>query len=514
MAQVSANRQPNGGGLIPLQGQQPSSFDCAADGTVVNSITGEPIARAHVNLSAGGSSYAASTDGSGRWALSNVGCARAQLIVTRTGFLQNGSRAGGAVQQLSLVSGSPAHDIKAQLVPQSVAVGKVQDDQGDPVQNVQITAATSRVVDGKLRFQQAAAGQTNDLGEYRLAALPAGKYIFCAHVNSTVAPATSQTITADNCYPGPPEGGAASAMDLAAGRETKVDFTMAQVVAIHIRGSISGMPEGRGIGVNLIRRGATEGGAPNFPGQVRDGKFDFRVPPGSYMLTADYFEAGKRLTARVPVDAGSSDVDNVVVHLDTGFDVTGVVRVVSQSGRTPGQLGFMLKPSESVAGTGQLKWNPDHTSFTMAEMVPGSFRLDSNPPAGFYVASATLAGQDILNNEIPISQAAGPIEITLRDDGGSIEGDVVDAAGQPTAGIVMLLRGTARVTTAVAQAGGHFKLQSIQPGDYTVYAWDDVTSVQYGDPDWMRRNATGSVPVTVTAGQSSPQIKLTRQTVP
>jgi hypothetical protein len=434
------------------------------------------------------------------------------LIVTRTGFL-TGTRLG-AVQQLNLVSGSPLHDIKAQLVPQSVAVGKVFDDQGDPVQNAQVNAMSARVVEGKLHFQQAGAAMTNDLGEYRLASLSAGKYIFCSHVNPAPSPSplSMQTITADSCYPGPPEGGAASAIDLAAGRETKVDFTMSQVVAIHIRGTVTGLPEGRGIGISLIHRGV-DFGAPTYPGQVRDGKFEFRVPPGAYMLSADYFEAGKRLTARVPVDAGASDVDNVVVHMDTGFTVTGVVRVVSASGRTPGQFGFMLRPSESVVGTGQLKWEPDHTLFTMAEMVPGSFRVDPNPPAGFYVASATLAGQDILHNEIPISQAAGPIEITLRDDGGSIEGDVVDAAGQPAAGVVLLLRGNSHAATAVAQPGGHFKLQSIPPGDYTVYAWDDVSLVQYAEPDWMRRNGTGGAAVTVTAGQSS-QLKLTRQNLP
>ena len=487
--------------------------DCAADGSVVNSVTGEPIVRAHVAFTAARNVYSATTNSSGQWALANVGCGAGQLIVTRAGFLQSGSRPAGAIQQLNLVSGLPLHDIKAHLVPQSVAVGKVLDDQGDPIQNVQINAMSARVVDGRLRFQQTGTASTNDLGEYRLASLASGKYIFCAHSNPAPGPLAVQTITADSCYPGPPEGGAASAMDVAAGRESKVDFTMSQIVAIHIRGTVTGLPEGRTLGVALTRRGSEIGpGAPAYPAQAQNGKFDFRVPPGSYMLTADYFEGGKRFSARVPVDAGSSDVDNVLVHLDTTFSVTGVVRVVSSSGRAPGQFGFMLRPSESVVGTGQLKWDPDHTSFTMTDMVPGSFRVDPNPPAGFYVASATLAGQDILHNEIPISQAAGPIEITLRDDGGAIEGDIVDAAGQPAAAGVLLLKGSTRAANLI-QPNGHFKLQGIAPGDYTIYAFDDVTSVQYADPDWMRRNGTGGASVTVSAGQTT-QLKLTQQTAP
>jgi hypothetical protein len=232
------------------------------------------------------------------------------------------------------------------------------------------------------------------------------------------------------------------------------------------------------------------------------------------MLSADYFDSGKRLTARVPVDVGSTDIDNVVVQLEGGFSVTGVVRVVSQSGRTvTQQFAINLRPSDPSSNTGQMKWEPDLTSFAVNEMVPGSYRLDVNAPPPFYVKSATLAGQDILNNEVPISQAAGPIEIQLRDDGGSIEGDVVDANGQPVSAGVMLLRGTIRAASLMSQPGGHFKLQNVAPGDYTIYAWDDPTQVQYAEPDWMLRNGGGGMAVTVTAGQRQ-QLKLTQQLAP
>ncbi len=494
-----------------------TTFDCAADGTVVNAITGEPIARARVNVQAGEAAYSTATDSSGRWALTGMACANAALQVTRPGFLQNvpNGRAGGAFRSLPLVSGSPVHDLKTELIPQSVAFGRVLDDQGDPVTGAQVTVFGSRVVDGRSRFQQAGTGTTNDLGDYRIANLPRGKYILCAHVNQQNGPAqtASQTIPADTCYPGPLEGGAASATDLPAGREAKVDFTMNQMLPVHVRGVITGLPEGRGSGINLVKRGLNSDIGISLPGEVRDGKFDFRVPPGSYMLTADYFEAGKRLTARVPVDVGSSDIDNVVVHLDTGFTVTGAVQAVSQSGQAaPPQFAINLRPSEPVNGTGQLKWDTDHKSFAINDMVPGSYRLDVFPPQPFYVKSATLAGQDIVNNEIPISQAAGPVEIALRDDGGSVEGDVVDASSQPVAAGIMLLRGIIRVAAAQAQANGHFKLRNVAPGDYTICAWDEANDVEYANPDWMRRYGSG-VSVTVAAGQNQ-QVKLTEQRVP
>lgn len=497
----------------------PSSFDCAADGSVTNSITGEPVPRAHVNIIAGESSYSTATDSSGNWALANMACTLGQLTITRTGFLQNApigpsgrARETAPRRTLQLVSGSPVHSIKTELIPQSVALGKVVDDQGDPIMNAQVTAMEERVFNGRPRFQQAGFGSTNDLGEYRIAGLTRGKYIFCAHENAPVGPILqgAQTIPADSCYPGPVEGGAASAMDVPAGRETKVDFTVSEVPAVHLRGTITGLPEGRGSGLRLERRDSPVGN--NLPGIVRDGKFDFRVTPGSYVLAGDYFENGKRLTARVPVDVGTSDVDGIVVHLDSGFTVTGVVRVVSQSGQAlNGQFSVGLRSAEPTGGGGQLRWDADHTSFSINDMTPGTYRLNAFPPAPFYVKSATLAGQDILNEDVTVSQAAGPIEVTLRDDGGTIEGDVTDANGQTVAAGVMLLRGTTRVANVATN--GHFKLQNVAPGDYMIYAWDDPDEVQYADPDWMRRNGGGGMAVTVTAGESQ-QIKLVEQIVP
>jgi hypothetical protein len=501
--------------------QPPATFDCSAGGTVVNAVTGEPVARAHVSVISAGTAYAASTDGSGNWLISNMGCAPAQLQVTRPGFLQgaggNAGRDTAAFRSLQLVSGSPARDLRTELFPQSVALGRVLDDQGDPVMGVQIVALATRVVEGRARLQQAGAAVTNDLGEYRLANLQRGKYLFCAHMNQNAAiQSASQTIPADSCYPGPLEGGPASAMEISAGRETKIDFTVNQVLPVHIRGTITGLPEGRGIGVNLIKRSVSSDFQQNVPGTVRGGQFDFRVPSGSYMITADYFEAGKRLSARVPVDAGASDIDNVVVHLDSGFTITGTIRVISQSGRPAPQFGMSLRPSEPANATGQFKRDPDHPSFTFTDMVPGDFRLETTAPAPFYVKSANLAGQDILNNEIPISQAAGPIEVTLADDGGSIDADVVDSAGNPVAArvaSVMLLRGRIRVSVFTAQSNGHIRLQNVAPGDYTIYAWDDPNAVQYAEPDWMRRYGAGGVPVSVTAGQNV-QVKVTEQRVP
>lgn len=498
------------------QPPQPSSFDCSADGTVVNAITNEPIPRAHVNLMAAGTSYAAITDAGGRWTLQNLGCAAANLQVSRAGFLQAFMNPPQLVMQpIRLVSGSPVHDLRTPLIPQSVAIGKVVDDQGDPVQRVQVTALAARVSpDGKARFQQAGTAASNDIGEFRIAALQPGKYIFCTHMNERPNGTNGQLVATDSCYPGPLDAGSASAMDLPAGREVTVDFTMKEVPAIHIRGTLTGVPEGRNVGINLVEVIPNADLNRSVSAPARDEKFDFHVAPGSYILSADYFEGGKHLTARVPVNAGNVDVDNVVVHVDEGFTVNGVIHFDAKSATPPQQFGLGLRSLEQMnGGNGQVRWGADHTTFTISDLVAGNFRLNVNPPPPFYVRSATLAGQDILNNWIPMSQAAGPIEIVLADDGGSLEGDVVDSSGQPAAGGILLLKGSSRIGIAYADREGHFKIQNLPPGDYTAYAWDDVSRVQYAEPDWMRHYGSGGVAVSIAAAQNT-QTKLTLESVP
>lgn len=486
------------------QPRLPASFDCAIDGSVVNSQTGEPIARAHVILQSTSASPSASTDSSGMWSLSNVACAPASLMVTRPGFLQQARRAA------NLTSGSPVHDMKIELTPQSVFYGKVIDDQGDPVLGAEIAVFVARIAEGRVSFQRTYGGNTNDLGEYRIPNVTRGKYIVCSSARNALQ--GENIVGVQTCYPGPVEGGTASAMEVPAGREVKVDFTLREATAVHVRGTITGLPEGRNIGINLVPRGPAtspvNGAGRNGP----DGKFDYRVPAGSYMISADYFEAGKHLLARVPIEVGATDIDNVTVALDSGFNITGRVRIDPQSRQTTfrSQFGINLRPVEPTTGAGQLKWDADHTSFSFNDMSPGAYRLDVFPPGPFYLKSATLAGQDILNNEFSVAQAAGPIEIVLSDDGGSIEGDVVNDDGQPAMGGIIALR-NGRAT--VVPSSGHFKFQNLAPGDYAVYAWDDINQVEYADQDWMRRYGGSGTAVTVSAGQNT-QVKLTQQKVP
>src|SRR5215831_15151281 len=101
---------------------QSSDKECSVDGSVVNSVTRLPIARAHIAVSGAQDGTAvADSDIAGKWSLRKVACGRVTVMVTRVGFLM-GSLPGPQLSGLptvSLVPETPLHDVTVELVPQS-----------------------------------------------------------------------------------------------------------------------------------------------------------------------------------------------------------------------------------------------------------------------------------------------------------------------------------------------------------------------------------------------------------
>jgi hypothetical protein len=486
--------------------QQPQRFDCAADGSVTNSLTGEPVVRARVNLNIAGTPYTATTDESGKWKMFGLGCGSSFVNVSRVGFLQI---LKGPPIRAVLTPGSPVHDLKSELTPQSAIFGKVLDNTGDPVMNAEVTVFQARVVEGRFSLQSLNSYPTNDLGEFRVPALRAGNYTVC-----TRAPQIS-LLAGFRCYPGPPADGRASAMELPAGREMRVDLTLTETPEFHIRGTVSGIPPGRDFEPNLI--------LVSDPGSARrnqvqpDGRFDIaRVPPGSYILIAEYLEPIRPLIARVPIEVGSSDIDAVSVTLEPLITLNGTVRIESQSGeKAPApQFEILMRPTQPQAGTGQVRWSADSNSFTISHLPPAGFTLEASPPLPFYIKSATLGGQDVLHGGFSVAKGVGPLEIVLRDDAGSVEGETVDGDGLPVpSGVVLVPSRGGRPVNTQTGLNGHFNMANIPPGEYMIYAWDNLQDAEYADDYWLRKYGGNGVAVTVETGQKVP-VKLTRQATP
>jgi Carboxypeptidase regulatory-like domain/Polysaccharide lyase family 4, domain II len=457
---------------------------CTVDGTVVNSVSGAPIERAHVSIIAAGDTFLTDADSLGKWSIARIPCDSATVLVNRPGFLRT---------QQSIAKA--AHDVRLKLVPQAVLAGRVVDEHGDPLFGAQVSLMTSRVINGVRGLQASTSEVTNDLGEYRFSGLAAGKYILCA--NSGGGPiVTGSRSYGDKCYPG------SMPMDVTAGYESRIDFTLLPLTTVRVSGQILGQSDGRLTTVVLVPRTQIARMSMGLSAPVRpDGGFTIRnVPPSSYMALVT---SGNRQTA-IPVEIGSADIDLLHLHIEPGATVTGTVKPTAASAMDV-QLVRDLA-TDGIAFSTSGVWTGDRTSFTFSDVPSGNYRVQLTPPTPFYVKSVTLGGRDISNSDFLAGPGAGNIEVVLADDGGTLEGDVSAPAW------VLVQKDGVSSRNARTDASGHFKIDNLPPGDYKVYAWDDNSNVEYGNPEWMRQNSKG-VAVSVTSGQTA-QVRITRQTAP
>jgi len=475
--------------------QSPDPADCAASGTVVNSITGAPIPRARVT---DGHDAAVSTDDIGRWSLEHLPCGAVTFKASRQTYL---AEQPGRPRYENLISGMPLRNVKIPLTPQAVITGVVLDDQNDPIQRATVIVMSSHVVQGTRRSEFLSMAATNDIGEFRAAGLAAGKYIVCARGNAWNGPDSGDArVFGEQCSPGP--------IDERAGSEERLSFQLSPVALHHVRGVVSGVPVGVSVQVTMQGLGS-------FMTPIHeDGAFDFaEVPPGPWSLGAAAFQDSDRWMGALPVEVRDSDVNGVQLHLERGVNITGHLRIVSPSGNTPAAPVYAMglySSLEAVGGTPAV-WSEDHTSFTLPNVMPGNYRFDLRAPAPFYMKSATLDGRDIANAEQLIGPGVGEIDVVLSDECGSIEG-VVSADDKPTAATILVQNEQGKTLSVEAGGDGHFKLDSLRPGNYKVYAWDDATNVEYANPVWMQRNAKGA-DATVISGQAA-QVNVVRQVAP
>jgi len=544
----------NGRGGAPSAGQPgappPPPSDCAASGTVVNALTGEPIPRAMVTLGRGDAA-GASTDASGNWSITNTICGRFQPTATRPGFVapnQSLNVAALVARMVQLTSGTPVTNIKIQLMPAGAIAGTVRDSFGDPVEGAQIRVMRVVVQAGKRIVQPQGGTNTDPDGNFRLATLESGKYLVCADSQRTVFPVGGgeALIFREACFPGPIDTAALVSLKVDPGRESRVSFTLTPSRGVHIRGTVSGMsmepgPNGiqRFANAQLLRvqgNGISGGGR---GGQVqRDGTFDIpAVQPGSYIVRVNQPVTGpgpaNNNFAQASVEVGNSDVDNVLLAFKDGGTLSGAVRFEltnpASSNTSNPNINVNLQPG--TPGTPmfgpipQAKWDATHTGFTFENVPAGQYRLNANVAGGgaafggaamagggggafSYIKSATLHGQDVTNQPFNLDGTAGPIEVVVSDDAGGVDVTVNDSDGHPVAAGVLLLSASGQRRILQSHDDGHATAKNLPTGDYRAWAFDDVNSVPYLEPDWMTQNAGPGEKVTITtAGNISLTVK-------
>jgi hypothetical protein len=229
------------------------------------------------------------------------------------------------------------------------------------------------------------------------------------------------------------------------------------------------------------------------------GVFEIRgIPPGAYYLMASVYDGSRTYSARVPVDVGNSNVDDVTVTIGLGLEISGTVRVDGESKTAPPNVRILLslrEPGMGFTGGGDAKVN-EQGAFTLSNVNPERYTVNVFGLADGYYVKSIRAGQD--STDIRLSGldltrgAAGPLEIVLSPKAAQVSGTVVSDKPVPGATVVLVPEDKSRRETPQGykftntDQSGRFTLKGVEPGEYKVYAWEDIEPGAYMDPDFLK----------------------------
>ncbi len=108
-------------------------------GTVVNVLTGEPIRRALVQIYMG-PGQASLTDDSGHFEFNGLPPGQASVTVQKPGFFSEGEAARKGSSPALVTVGPEADAIVLKLIPEAAIQGKIQSEDGEPIEAAPVSA--------------------------------------------------------------------------------------------------------------------------------------------------------------------------------------------------------------------------------------------------------------------------------------------------------------------------------------------------------------------------------------
>lgn len=515
--------------LFPQNAKPQDPKRAVVEGIVIRDPDSQPVKKALIELIAENQSqagnYTAITAADGTFRIDDILPGRYHLFAERTGLLDlDRQRRHTDGQILTLAPGQELKDLHLRLQAAAVIRGHVTDEDGDPLPNAEVTALRQSYVAGHKHWENAGADRTNDLGEYRIANLPAGNvYIsvnpppdFKSLIENAGARADARNPKPDapsetyqtTYYPGTPDRGQAAPIALHPGDEFPADFSLTPSPSLSIRGSVVNVPPRASASIMLQSRDFSL--ILNGADIRKDGSFVIHdVSPGSYTIIATVEGTPVPMMARQSLQVGSASVDGLRLAPQPGTTVQGRVRVEGKNGTTrfdperiflalqsvdPEQDEAMIASRETFSSIAHVA--PDG-SFQWTDVPAGNYYVqvmgDSAGNEGWFVKSLTAGGRDVNDAGLPLSGGTASLDLVVSANGAVVEGVAVDHKGEPIANALVVAVPEPRLRSrtdhyrkTVTDQSGRFTLRGIRPGDYTLFAWQTVEGDAYFNSAFLK----------------------------
>lgn len=483
------------------------------NGIVVDAVTGVPIRRALVQL-IGPQSQLVLTGEGGKFQFENLAQGRCAINAYKPGYA---NRTGESSTMVTI--GADTSSLVLKLEPESAVTVKVTGEDGEGVEGLPVRVLSSQVRDGRRYWSAHGGGQTDEQGEFRAADLAPGKYYLS--VGPSFRPVGHVGDGAQESdigyprvfYPNAEELEGAAPMEVNSGRRARLEFSLGTVPLFRISGTVVGRTLGQPCSLRLTDSSGDDMaiGLRLNPatGMFRSGE----IPTGFYTLVADCIVNGEdSFVGRMPLHV-DSNLATVSLSVAPTVSIPVVFRTNegSAGANENNPAGMLLLTKKQLSARRVTAWSEpeadgDERRLVVKRVEPGAYSVDIQPTSGWYVEAARYGSIDLLTEDliVPEGGTTEAIEITLRNDGASVSGNVRARGSSPANGVVLLVPNHApRLVNVAPFTSGTFTISDLAPGSYRAIALDRVDDLEYTNPETLRDYLSKAQDVTLSPKQET-----------
>jgi len=488
-----------------------------------------PVPGARVVANGPGPVPIAVTDDKGHYILKGQAPGNYVVNADKSGY---GTKLSAYARQVTLLSGQRIERVNLHIGRESILSGRVVDSDKNTARGARVLALVKTFREGEPCFVSVGEATTDDLGEYRIAGLPEGRYYLALYPKALQfrqrAPNVSsegrkpQRAAARTYYMNSASLDAATAIFLRPGENREgLDLVLGSTSTYCVFGTFAGaVTSGPGVSTQSLKLGELMPGGILVlaRGNPISGE-DFEicgVPPGSYSaeitVWGDTKRPGVRESARASFTLADRDVELGVLQSMPNARLQGQVSLPDQPSTEglPEGISVVLRSKERPSFyLGEEMWGKVQRDgkFILPSLLSDDYVLRvAGLPRGFYLRSAEQAGRDALRDAI--RPGAGELRIGLATDGSTVTGQAVNRENQPVADAVVMLAakeasGGERIQSQQSDQQGQFRFDdSLAPGRYLMVALTGLYVGENQDPDLFRAHRSHATEVTLSSKES------------